>query len=221
MRVLTVPRTVAALEYKALRYPSQLLETKVIATRLPEASRFRLAFERLLGTVDSTAGKLLADQGLTDRGRFLTRRAEILEKAVSLEAKAAERREQASADLRAKTKQAEQQKARAAQEHQRTAHQIAADKAAAKTAVEREAQSQKVAEDKAIAAKTAAQLAAQRDKLRKQEARITAATAARTAAPKAQLSKAVADTQTAQERKAHADRLAELAAAERQSRKSS
>ena len=56
MNVLTVPRAVVKLEYKALRYPSHLLDTKVIAALLPIESGVRLAYERLLGGLDSAAG---------------------------------------------------------------------------------------------------------------------------------------------------------------------
>lgn len=220
MNVLTLPRNAAALEYKVLRYPSQLIETRVVATLLSEDSTVRLAFERLLGTLDSTAGSLFADQGLKDRGRMLTRRAEILEKAVSLETKAAERKQQADADLRATTEQAETDREQARQERERKLQQVSAEKQAAKAAVDRAAQDRKAAEKKAIAAEAAAAVAAERKKAETQTARIEQRTEAATASSKAELSKAVDDTRAAQQKKADANRLASLAEAERASRTS-
>src|ERR1700712_5372954 len=95
-----LPRTLLGLEYKAVRYPTQLLETKVLATRFEEDNPFRLAVERVLGTLDGAAGSFLKDDELVTRGRVLTRRVEVLEKAVELEAKAAARKEAADAQLK-------------------------------------------------------------------------------------------------------------------------
>ncbi len=220
MNMLALPRNAAALEYKVLRYPSQLIETRVVATLLSEDSTVRLAFERLLGVLDSAAGSLFADQALKDRGRMLTHRAEILEKAVSLETKAAQRKQRADAELRVTTEQAEADKEQARQERQRELQQVSADKHAAKAAVDKAAQDRKAAEKKAIAAETAADVAAERTKAEARKAQIEQRTEAATASSKAELSKAVEDTRAAQQEKADADRLASLAAAERASRTS-
>ena len=114
MNLLTVPRTVIRWEYQLLRYPTHLLETKVVAARLPEDSAVRLAFERILGTLDLNAGVLLADPALTAQGRTLARRSKVAAKpgvtvkpkvpakASTLAGKAVERRERADAELKAK-----------------------------------------------------------------------------------------------------------------------
>lgn len=219
MNVLTVPRTIATYEYKALRYPAQLLETKVIATRFSQESAFRLGFERLLGTLDSAAGSVLANKELQDRGRVLTRRVEVLAKATALEAKAQERKEQADATLRAESERAQAKRTQALEEQQAKAKQVLAEKQAAKAAVERKAEARERALDQAITSKTEATIAAERDRLDKQEASIEARVKAKTAAPKAQLSKAVKDAQTAAATRADADQLALLAAAERDRRR--
>ena len=106
MDLLTVPRTLAGVEYKLLRYPSQVFATKVVAARLPAESGLRLAYERLLGNLDLRIGALLADQGLTDRGRVLTRRAEGEEQSVTLATKAVQRRNRANTELRKQMSQA-------------------------------------------------------------------------------------------------------------------
>lgn len=219
MNVLTVPRTAAALEYKVLRYPSHLLETRVVATSLPEDSAIRLAFERVLGALDSTAGALFDDDGLRDRGRLLTRRTEVLKKALTLEEKAEQRKAAADAKLREQTERAEAKKAEVRRQQAEKAAQVQAEKRAAKEAVVERAQARQKADQEAITSKVEATLAAERDKLDQQEARIEARAKAATAAPKAQLDKAVADSEAARQERADADRLAELAAAEREARK--
>ncbi len=220
MNVLILPRTIVALEYKALRYPAQLLETKVVAVRLPEDSSFRLAFERALGTLDSAAGRLLGDEGLQDRGRVLTRRVDILEKASALEERAAERKQAADAQLRSDTDQAAKDKAQAELEHQRKAAALQEQVAAQTAAVERKAKARQQAEERAIASAAQAALAADRARVEQQESQIDQRVAARTAAPKAQLKQAAADAKAAAARKADADQLGLLVAAEKDSRTS-
>lgn len=218
MNVLTLPRTAAAFEYKVLRYPSQLLETKVVAVLLSEQSSVRLTFERVLGSLDSTAGSLFADQGLKDRGRLLTRRAEIVETAAALEAKAQQRKEQADAQLRAETEKAAAKKSQAQQELARRQQQVQAEKSAAKQAAEQKAQARQKADQQAAASKAAAALKAERARAEQQQAKIEAQEKAATAAPKAQLDKAVEDTEAAQQQRRDAERLAQLADAEQASR---
>ncbi len=218
MNVLTIPRTAAALEYKVLRYPSQLIETKVVAVLLSEESSVRLAFERVLGSLDSTAGSLFADQGLKDRGRLLTRRAEIVETAAALEAKAQQRKVQADAQLRTETEKAAAKKAQAQQELERKAQQVRAEKSAAKAAAEQKAHARQRADQQATAAKAESVLKAERQRAEEQQARIETKEKAATAAAKAQLGKAVQDTEAAQKQRSDAERLAKLAEAEKASR---
>jgi hypothetical protein len=74
MNVLTVPRTVARLEYSALRLPLTLTENQV-GRLLEEDSALRLGFEKALGNLDARVGRLLGDPVLTRRGATLSRRA--------------------------------------------------------------------------------------------------------------------------------------------------
>ncbi|MCU1594566.1 MAG: hypothetical protein JWO12_1958 [Frankiales bacterium] len=219
MNVMTLPRTIIGLEYKAVRYPAQLLETKVVATRFAEESRLRLGYERFLGTLDTTAGKLLADEALSDRGRVLTRRVEVLGKAISLEAKAAERKAEADAELRAKNEQAEQEKARIQNEHEQKAARLKAEREAEARAVERKAEARKRADDKAIVDSSQAIIAAERDRLDAQKAKIEARVATQTAAPKAELKTAGKNAQVAAERRDDAQRLESLREAEKRAAK--
>lgn len=218
MNVLTLTRSVVALEYRALRYPSQLLETTVVAARMPDDSGLRLAYERLLGALDSKAGSLLADQRLTDRGRALTRRADVIEKAVALEAKAAERKTKADEQLGTSTQKAQVKRTEARRTYEHDVAQATNDKQKAQAEAQRKATERKHAEREAVANKARITLQAEKKQADKQEARIDQQTAARTAAPNAQLSDALQDTETAAKRKADADELAQLAEQEKLSR---
>jgi hypothetical protein len=218
MDALTVPRTLAGLQYKALRYPSQLIEQQLVAARLPETSGVRLAFERALGTVDSLAGRLLRDDVLAHRGRALRRHAEVVEKAVSLEQKAAQRKAEADAALRKQTQQAEEQKARVQAEHEQEAARLKAERDAEQAAIERKAAARKRADASAITSKTEALLAAERDQLDAQESKIEARVETAAAAPKAKLRKAADKVQGAADKKVEADALAMLAQREKASR---
>lgn len=220
MKILDLPRNVAAWEYKALRYPAQLLETKVLATRLPADSPVRLAVERLLGSLDSTAGALLANPTLQERGRRLTRRTEVLAKAVALEEKAAERKQQATVDLRDQTRRATEAKQTAEQDQRQAAGDIAAKRQATLKAVEQAAQSRQQAERAQAQAETSAALAQEQDRLRAQKSAIRSDVMERTAGAKEQLKQASQESKTASKRTEDADRLAELADAERTARKS-
>ncbi len=97
MNALTLPRKAAALEYSLLRLPATFVETQVVSRFLQDDSALRLGFERALGSLDETAGRLLADESLSQRGTALRRRTEILTNAAQLEEQAAQRKAQAEA----------------------------------------------------------------------------------------------------------------------------
>ena len=216
MNVLTVPRTVAALADKALRLPATVVG-KAVAT-LDEDSRVRLAFEKALGNVYSAVGKLLDNDELTRRGTALSRRAEVLETAVRLEEKAEQRKAEADQTLRAQKQSAAEQRRQAEQEKSQELRRLREQEKAQKKAVKEQADAQEKAATQAVRSKAAAELKAERDRLEKTEQRIEQRTAERTAAPKAQLEDAVERKQDADAERAAADRLSQLADAEREKR---
>jgi hypothetical protein len=219
MNVLTLPRSVAAIEYKALRLPATLLQTQVVVRFLDEDSKLRLGFERALGGLDEKAGALLANDALSERGRVLRRRSEILGKAVELEAVADQRKAAAESTLREGRKKAESTRKKA-QETQRTGVQKALrDEQAEKARVEREAQARAQAEKARVEEQAEAKIQAVTSQLDAQESRIDNTEKARTAAPKAQLEDAVAQKNPADAERAKAERLSQLADAERDARK--
>jgi hypothetical protein len=106
MNLITVPRTIAKLEYAAMRLPLNLIERRVFAHYLPEDAPIRLSFERALGSLDSVAGRLLGDPSIARRGEALAHRADFLEKADTLETHAEMRRSEADHELRGEDEKA-------------------------------------------------------------------------------------------------------------------
>ena len=219
MNVLTLPRTVAAIEYKALRLPATLLQSQVVVRFLDEDSKLRLGFEKALGTLDEKAGSLLDNEALTDRGRVLRRRSEILGKAVQLEEVAEQRKAAAEATLREGRKKADQKREQARKGQQQGVQQALQEEQADKARAEREAKARLDAEKKRVGQQARAKATAVTSQLQAQESRIDATERARTAAPKAQLSDAVDKKRTADAERAQAERLAQLAETERETRK--
>ncbi|MCU1673617.1 MAG: putative translation initiation factor, family protein [Frankiales bacterium] len=218
MNVLTLPRTVAALEYKALRLPATLLQSQVVVRFLDDDSKLRLGFEKALGTLDEKAGSLLANDALTDRGRVLRRRSEVLAKAVELEEVADQRKQAAEATLREGTKKAQKTRERAKAQQGQGVQQALQEEQADKARAERAANARAQAEKKRVEDRTRAKVQSVTSQLDAQEARIDATERARTAAPVAQLTEAVSGKKTADAERRKAERLAALADAEKQNR---
>ncbi len=219
MKVLTLPKAVAALEYKALRLPATLIESQVVVRFLAEDSAVRLGFERAVGTLDEKAGTLLGNDQLASRGHALRRRTEVLGLAVELEAKAEARTEQADAKLRAVQADAEQTREQARKAQRDGVQETLREEQAEKRRVEQEAAARLKAEKKRVADEARAKAQAVTAQLDAQERRIEQTTAARTAAPRAQLSDAVREKKTADAERTKADRLAQLASDERETRR--
>lgn len=219
MKVLKAPRFAAALEYKAVRAPAQLLHSKVVTRYLPEESGLRLGIESALGRLDKTAGKLFHDDALTQRGEALARRAAVLNTAVELEAKAGSRREQAAEQVEAAKREAADKRKQAAERQQAEARRVLQEKQAAQREAERIAEAQERAAVTAVERTVQAELQIQEDKIERAEARIDSSLNKRTAAPKAKLDSAAKTKAQATREKAEAERLSQLATAEREGRR--
>ena len=74
MNLVTASRSVARLEYTAVRLPFTVLDECAIARYCHDQGLFRLGFQRFLGSIDELAGWFLADDDITARGQALTRR---------------------------------------------------------------------------------------------------------------------------------------------------
>jgi len=74
MNLLNLSRSMAKLQYAAIRLPFTLLDERVVARCWPDQGLMRLGFQRFLGSADELAGWLLADDDISGRGQALTRR---------------------------------------------------------------------------------------------------------------------------------------------------
>ena len=74
MNLFTMSRSMARLEYTAVRLPFTLLDERIVARYWHDQGLFRLGFQRFLGSIDEFAGWLLADDDISRRGQALTRR---------------------------------------------------------------------------------------------------------------------------------------------------
>ncbi|HEY0561370.1 MAG TPA: hypothetical protein VGD03_13880 [Frankiaceae bacterium] len=218
MNVLTVPRTLATYEYAMLRIPLTLVGNQVVARYLEEDSPVRLGFERTLGSLDATAGRLLGDPSLAQRGEALKRHADVLATAARLEEKAAERTQQADAELTQARQQAERQRREASQQAQAEAAQAVEKQRAQRAAAEKKAEQRTRAAATAADREKAAKVRAEQQQLDASVTAIDSRTKARTAAPKAELSDAVEQSQQAAAEQRTADRLGQLADSQKAAR---
>jgi hypothetical protein len=194
------------------------VERGFIARHLDNEAAVRLGFERMLGSLDSVAGRLLADDNLSRRGQALSHRTEMLEKAAELEAKAQRRQAQADQQLQARNEQAtkDRQTAERNKQDQLTAagRKEGADKARARrqAAARAAGEKQRIAQQSQDKVETAERAEATKRK------RIASRTQEATAAPKAQLADANRAQGTANAKHQEAQRLAALATQEREQR---
>jgi hypothetical protein len=219
MNLAEAPMAVLRFQYQLARIPLELFEQQVM-TRLGTEAPARLLYERGLGTLDATVGKLLNDPELQRRGTALVDRSDTLARAAQLDASASATRRQAerkfeairvevATDLEETTAATEQETIKAredAEERKRAADQKAATRAAA---VKKKAD--EAASERAEAAKATN---------RQKSAKITAVEQTKTQAAEAKLDDAQAKYAEAARKRAHADRVEELADVEKQNRKS-
>ncbi len=217
MNLLTVPRKIAATEYRLLRLPITAVHRSV-ERRLAEDAPVRVTFERAVANADTLAGSVTGDALLQRRGSNLARKIQARGLANSLAEKASDRADEAQAALtRSRREAAARQKA------------VRSEAAAAEAAIEKRRAAEKAtAEQEAAAQATAARATARRAAQAKRtaesakaEAAVTAIekrTATRAKAPKAQLARAGSAGRTAATKRADADRIGGLAAVARRKR---
>ena len=215
----TLPRQALALEYRLLRMPTQLLQTKVVARYLDDDNPSRLGFERVLGAADGFAGRLLHDERLTTRGTALRRRVELLTAADALTAQAKDQRQQSQRELQETEGQARKERERAVEHEREQVRQAREEAAAAKTeARQRAEEEERAAAERAEETKKRTVQAA-RTAAEKRTAAIEERTERATAAPKTQLRKASATRASARQKREDAQALGALSARERANRK--
>jgi len=74
MNLFAMSRSMARLEYTAVRLPLTLLDERIVSRYWHDQGLSRLGFQRFLGSIDELAGWLLADDDISRRGQALTRR---------------------------------------------------------------------------------------------------------------------------------------------------
>jgi hypothetical protein len=220
MKLSTLPSGVLRLEYAAVRFPLRVLDQRVFARYLSDDAPVRLGYERLLGLVDRWAGQALEDEAVGGRGDALRERSDALEQAARLDAEAAQQRSDADAKVQAEMTKAREQREEAerkkSEEVAEARRRSQAEKRRAEQEAKKEAEAKKeTADEQARKAKraAAARKKAEHDRIATNETQATQPA-------KAKLSDAVDKQSTARAQKAAADRLDELAAKEKEDRRS-
>ena len=219
MEITDVPYAVLRFQYQLARFPLQLFEEQVVA-RMGSEAPTRLFYERWLGGLDATVGKMLVDPDLEQRGAALIERSDALRRAAQLDATATQNQEQADDELKAKRDKAieDQNDAHAVKEREVEEARTAAEErkgAAAEAAEKRTAAAKQQADDVAAQLTTSAE-AAKRD----EQATIRAAEQKASAAAESKLDDAQAKRNDAASKRAQADQVEELANLEKQKRQS-
>jgi hypothetical protein len=217
MKVTTVPFAILRLQYRLIRLPLQLVEQRLM-TRLDDEAPARLLYERSLGVLDSTVGNVLGDPELQLRGTALAERSEALARAATLDARATAKREEAENELKSQRQKTiqDQKQARAAKEQEiEDARKDAEERkrAAAADAKQRADAAKKQADD--VAAQRKDSVAAAK---RREEAKIRAAEESVAAAADSKLDDAKDKRAEAAGKRAQANRVEELADAEKRRR---
>ena len=119
MEITDVPYAFLRFQYQLARFPLQLFGEQVVAGMSSEAPT-RVFYERWLGGLDATVGKMLGDPDLQKRGVALIERSDALRRAAQLDATATQNQEQADDELKAKRDKAieDQNDARAVRERE-------------------------------------------------------------------------------------------------------
>ena len=219
MRIMDAPLAVLRFQYRIVRFPLQLIEDRVVA-RMGAEMPARLFYEHSLGLLDVAVGNALGDSRRQRRGGALAERSDALHRAAQLDAASNRVRHQSSADLKAKSDKAieDQQNARAAKEREVEEARTSAEerkRAAEEAAARRTATAKKRADDVAAQRRNSADAAK-----RTEQARIAANEQKAGAAAKSKLDDAQARRTEANTKRAQADRVEELADAEKQKRQS-
>ena len=194
MEITDVPFAVLRFQYQLARFPLQLIEEQVVAGMSSQAPT-RLFYERWLGGLDATVGKMLGDPDLQKRGVALIERSDALRRAAQLDATATQNQEQADDELKAKRDKAieDQNDARAVKEREVEEARTAAEER--KGAAEQAAQ-KRISAAKQQADELAAQLKRSAEAAKREEqATITAAEQTATAAARVQAGRCSGKTQ--------------------------
>jgi hypothetical protein len=217
MRIIDAPLAVLRVQYRIARFPLQVIEQRVIARMGAEAPA-RLFYERSLGLLDASIGNVLGDRQLQRSGSALARRSDVLGRAAQLDSEAEQAQQRSRADLKARSDEASQERrdARAAKEQTVEEARNSAQerkRAAEEAAAQRTAAAKKQADDVAAQRTKSAEAAKRMEHAKIQSNEQRAAEAA-----KSKLDDAQARRTEAGAKRAQANRIEDLADAEKRKR---
>lgn len=221
MFVATPPRQMLSWEYRLIRLPAQLVQTRVVTRYLEGDNPGRLGYERLLGAADGFAGRVLHNEKLIERGDALRRRVELLAAAEQMEQQAQAQRTESRQALREQQEEARTEREQAAELERQRISQASEEAAAAKSQAQEQAR--KAAEQAARRAEAAKQrsVAAARSTAEARTSVIDKRVQRATAAPKAELRQAGDTKAAARAKRSDAAALGSLTDRKRRQRKSS
>jgi hypothetical protein len=218
MKITDVPFAVMRFQYDLARLPLQFFHEWVL-TRMDSETPARLCVERSLGLLDATAGHALRAPELQKRGAALIERSDGLRRAALLDAAATENIKSAGANVKATREKAAQEQ-RDAHDDRVSAVQEARDEArnrkrdAVEDAEKRIGAGKRQADEAATQRESAVEAAK-----REEDTMIAAAEQSVTAAASAKLHDAQSMRDEAASELAQADRIEEMADAEREQRR--
>jgi hypothetical protein len=218
MKITEIPIAALRLQYRIARAPLRLFEQRVL-TRVDSEAPARLIYERSVGAIDAAVGNALGDSEVGQHGTALVERSEALGEAARLDELAEQKKKQADEELRQKKESVVAAPGEARKTAQRKVSQArsAAEKRkeqSAQAAAKRSADAKQRIDEAAANKVTGIESA----KNAKQQT-VTAAEKATTAAAKAELDDAAEKRSEAVDKRAHADRVDELADAEKEERR--
>jgi hypothetical protein len=217
MNITDVPFAVLRFQYELARFPLQVIHERVL-TRMDSESPARLFVERSLGMLDVTAGNALRSPELEERGAALIDRSDALRRAARLDAAATANVKAAGANVKVSREKAVQEQQDAHKEKNSAIQEARGEaknrKRAAVENTEKRIGAGKKRADEAAAQREGAVEAAKRE----EEAMIQATEQSATAAANATLKDAQNKRGAAVSKRAQADRIEELADAEKEKR---
>jgi hypothetical protein len=211
-------RTLLHLPYQAARTPLTLLDATLFQ-RLPDDSPPRLAFDRLVGSIDEVAGRLLDDETIERRGTELRDRADKLSRALQLAEAAAEHRRAAADTIHDAEHEADTLRADAERHQVDGVEEAVATEREEERAVTRRARAQAEATKQQADARAERQVASVEQERKRTEARVSARQRQATGKVGAELHEAAERKSAARSRRSDADRLGELAEQKQRARK--
>jgi hypothetical protein len=212
-----ITRSLLTVPYQLTRTPLVLVDVQ-LARRLPEDSRPRLLLDRVLGSYDQLAGRLLDDPHLAQRGVDRVQRSGKLANAVALEREAAQRREAAETIAAAGQRQAAETAQQAQDRLDGGLEEAETTERDEKRAAAADARAAAARKKKQAGQRTARRLASVEQKVNRAETVANTRTANAQKTAKAKLDDAAGERAKARAKRDDADQLAHLTTAKRQSR---